>query len=380
MTNPYEPVLESDDTEDSLLSTDAFFTFDGVIEQRDYALLLPNRSLLFCLQIVLLVTLAPALCIGLFMAIAMVAMEGLSLESLVTIGVVTGLAVVATITFLAIGRKWRSNRYLKRFPDLLGVVRGEFTDKGLLVNDGKRQHWFGPSHLATADISRAGIRVPLTGHPYRYLAFTSRLMKMFSPAQAKDLQTLWRKKAARISRTEPNPVANLWAKLTAAPERSVAFKGYCTVNEPFKSTETRQAAIIESISALGMLGFAGYLAKDSNFMSWGALMFAVLGGVSSVLAWRKYLYGTIERSWFQYGWVSETEVGVCNNEIGVVFDRGELAKVESSDEAVVLTTHSQTRLYIFREQVVDETSWQHLKTLVASEALGSLTSQPSPHT
>ena len=375
MINPYEPVRDSKDIEDSLISEKVFFSFDGVIERDDYARLLPNRHFLWFLQAILLVLLAPTLCLGFIIATISLAKDGLSLESLVTLTIVIAVAIVAVITFITMGRKWRSNRYLKRFPDLLGVVRGEFSDKGLRLHDGKRQHWFGPSHLAMVDVTRVGIRVPLPGNPYRYLAFTDRLLGGFHSGQAQDFKKLWQRKAAQISQANASSVANLWGELVDAPESSVAFNGYCTVQEPFRSPETKQAALIESVSAVGMLGVAAYLATDSNYVFWGALAFAALGGISSFQAWRKYFYGTIERNWFQYGWVSETQVGLCHNEIGVIFDRAELAAVECSENAVVLTTHSQTRLHIFREQVAGDTEWERLRTL-----LPPFTSPTSPNT
>jgi hypothetical protein len=137
------------------------------------------------------------------------------------------------------GARARSGFYLKRFPDLLGYARGEFNSTGLLMHDGKRHHWFGPSHMASATLSKQGIRVPLPGHPYRYLAFSRRLMLTYSLQQAHELHAFWRKRAARSTPSESNPVANLWPFAMQPPAEAIAFKGYCHITEPLKSTENK---------------------------------------------------------------------------------------------------------------------------------------------
>lgn len=366
--NPYQPVPAAESTEDFEASTG--LRFDGVIEREDYAALLPNGQLLWWLQATLLLVLMPAMLLGIFISTASMIKDGATIPSIVVLAMTCGLLALAALTATAMGRGWRSHTHLTRFPDLLGFAHGEFNQHGLLFNDGKRQHWFGPTVLANSAISKVGIRVLLPGSPYRYLAFTKRLFQAFSVNKALELRTSWKKKAERRSRSELYPVANLWSRATELPDGAVAFKGYCSTKERMKSPDQRHRAIFETVIAAGMIGLAFVFATDLNHWFVGATLYSLFSLYACVQSWRQYIYGVVERGWYQYGWISITQLATCINEMGTVLDRREITSVSLCEGVYSLTTTANNQLFIFREHVANEAQWQMLGELLRPASKG----------
>jgi len=364
--NPYQPTLLPDADEDISLNTSDRILFDGLIERQDYKRLLPNRQFLWWLQAVLLIVLMPVLVGSLLIAASKLALEGVTNEAIIIMLVSAMTMVIAGWCIAALGTGWRSRKYLSRFPDLIGVARGEFNRDGLLTHDGIRQHWIGPTGLSTAMVSKRGIRVPLPGSPYRYLAFTQRLFDSYSLSQAEKLLTIWRKKVARSTPTDPNPIANLWTSASEPPEGAVLFKGYCSVREPLRSSrEIKERVIGETVVTAVAMGVAVFFINDRNLIFWAAISSAFLCGYSCCQTWRQLLHGTIERSWYQYGWVSDIEVAICQNEWGTIFNHCEITKVEETGNYLAIVSGIDTRHYILREQVADDAAWLRLCHLLA---------------
>ncbi len=267
MINPYQPTLLPDTDDDFSLATSDRILFDGTIERQDYQRLLPNRQLLWWLQAVLLVVLMPVLVGSLLIAATKFALEGVTQEAIIIMLVSAATMVIAGWCIAAMRSGWRGRKYLSRFPDLIGVARGEFNRDGLLTHDGIRQHWIGPTGLSTAMVSKAGIRVPLPGSPYRYLAYTTRMSDSYSLTQAENLLAIWRKKAARSTPTDPNPIANRWISASEPPEGTVLFKGYCSVREPLRSSrETKERLIGETIVTVVAIAVGVFFINDRGIV------------------------------------------------------------------------------------------------------------------
>ncbi|HBJ35820.1 MAG TPA: hypothetical protein DDZ51_13950 [Planctomycetaceae bacterium] len=363
--NPYQPTIPLDTLEDVSRTSSDRSLFDGVIKRQDYQRLLPNRQFLWWLQAVLLLVLMPVLVGSILIAAIKLAVDGLILETFVIMSVSGTTMVVAGLCIAAMRTGWRSRKYLSRFPDLIGVARGEFNRDGLLTHDGVRQHWIGPTGLSAANVSKVGIRVPLPGSPYRYLAFTERIFESYSPAQAENLLAIWRKNAARSIPTDPNPIANLWASATEPPKGGILFKGYCSVQEPLSlSREMKEKAIGETIITLVTLAVVVFFISDRNFIFWAATISALICGYSCYQTWRQFLYGTMQRSWYQYGWVSDSEVAICHNEWGTIFSHSEITKVEVGSNYLAIVSGTDTRYYILREQVADDIAWLRINELL----------------
>lgn len=358
--NPYQPVLLPEQVDGP--ETPLGLHFDGVIEREDYSALLPNGQFLWWLQGILLLLLVPALVLGVFISSASLLKDGVTIQSLVILAMTCGLLALAVFTAIAMGRRWRSRRYLTRFPDLLGLALGEFDRHGLLFHDGKRQHWFGPTILAEATVSKAGIRVLLPGSPYRYLALTKRLFQSYNFNKASELKAAWKKNAARRTHSEIHPVANLWNRAAEVPDGAVGFKGYCSTKESTRSPEVRQRAILETVTAMGMFA----LACTTDRIHWllGASFYSLFSAYASVQSWRQYFYGAGESGWYQYGWLSPTQLAICVNETGTLFEREEISLVAAGENFYTLNTAANHQLFIFREHV-NESHWTRMSALLS---------------
>jgi hypothetical protein len=369
--NPYQPTLLPGADEDISPSPSDRLLFDCVIERQDYQCLLPNRQFLWWLQAVLLIVLMPVLVGSTLIAAFKLALEGVTSEAIIIMLVSATTIIIAGWCIAALGTGWRSRKYLSRFPDLIGVARGEFNRDGLLTHDGMRQHWIGPTGLSTTMVSKRGIRVPLPGSPYRYLAYTTRMFDSYSLTQAENLLAIWRKKAARSTPAVPNPVANLWANASEPPEGAVLFKGYCSVRESLRSSrEIKERVIGETFITAVAIAVAVFFINDRNLIFWAAIISAFLCGYSCYQTWRQFLHGTIERSWYQYGWVSETDVAICQNEWGTIFSHAEITRVEAGNNCLAIGSGINTWHYILREQVADDAAWLRLCELLAEFTTG----------
>lgn len=369
--NPYQPTLLPDPNEDPNFAASHRMFFDGRIEREDYERLLPNSRLLGWLQVALLLVIVPLLAGALLLALASIIKDGMTSGAFITLGVSVMSLAVAIFAVAAMRRRWRSRKYLSHFPDILGPARGEFNNDGLLMHDGVRQHWFGPTFLSASKVFKAGIRVPLPQvNPYRYLAITSRLFDAYSHTQAKQLQAVWRKNAVKIIATDAhrvgNPIANRWTVAIDPPEGAISFSGYFSSTESSKSEETKQQVISETFGFIGIFIAVIALATYDNPLFWGAIMFLFVSGFSGFFTWRKYLYGTVDQSWYQYGWVSVTQIATCHNELGTLIERGEISSIDSNDQMFSLTTHENSQLFIFREHVSGDAAWLRLGELLTT--------------
>ena len=369
--NPYQPTLPPDTDEDLSHSPSDRILFDGVIERQDYQRLLPNRQFLWWLQAVLLIVLMPVLVGSTLIAAFKLALEGVTSEAIIIMLVSATTMIIAGWCIAAMRTGWRSRKYLSRFPDLIGVAHGEFNRDGLLTHDGIRQHWIGPTGLSSAMVSKVGIRVPLPGSPYRYLAYTKRMFDSYSLSQAEKMLAIWRKKAAQSTPTDPNPIANLWTSASEPPGGAVLFKGYCSVRESLRSSrEMQERAIGETVITLVTFAVAIFFISDRNFIFWSAAISALICGYSGYQTWRQLLYGTMERSWYQYGWVSASEVAICHNEWGTIFSHCEITKVEVASNYLAIVSGIDTRHFILREQVADDFAWLRLNELLGKFTTG----------
>ena len=189
LQNPYAPTSEIRVHPDSI-------AFDGIITEEIYSKLLPRKEMvLFLTLALLLIAVAlPVLIAASFFAIfvegkveMIVGCVGMTLFTMAALGFCIRMASTST----------RARSYLKTFPDLLGAMKGTFSSKGLILDDGEKTHWFHWVQLSHLVVSEAGVRVPLGDDPRRFLALAAELFDGYQPSDMEQMR--FRNKIAHIN-------------------------------------------------------------------------------------------------------------------------------------------------------------------------------------
>jgi hypothetical protein len=177
--NPYEPTTATSAYPDVI-------SFEGEIREEDYRKLLPKNEmlLLVTLAFLLLSIVLPILVAAFFFAVA----EGSSATILAFIvAIFCTLLAYAFCVRMASTRR-RARGYLKKFPDLLGPVKGTFNSQGLMVEDNKKTHWFPWVQLFHLVATKEGVRVPLSEDPRRFLALSAGLFTSYRQSEMEQLR------------------------------------------------------------------------------------------------------------------------------------------------------------------------------------------------
>ncbi len=364
--NPYEPMALSEKT----LSSGDRLIFDGVIEATDYSSLLPNRTLVRWMQYGIVLLLLPLTLVGILALPIGLATSRIPGDRLVAFSVFTMLFSIFLSLWVGVwsmSPRQRSRRLLRRYPDLIGAAQGEFNASGLMFHDGMRQHWFGPSILAHAIVSRAGIRTPVDSSPYRYLAITSRLFDHFDLDTALKFQATWLRLSAIAEKSIVDEARSVWDVAAQTPANAVSFKGYLTTRVPMKSIEVKQTAAIHTVSAVIFIMVAFYWNDLSPYLLWAFIGLGVMSALSMINLWHQYYYQVRELTTYQYGWVNAKNLVFCSNEKGLCIARDEVTNVHSTDSAMRIETKASGQFWIFRDHVQSDLEWQDLHTLFAVE-------------
>ena len=162
-------------------------TFQGTITEEHFRSLLPKTELrLFvALALLLLAIVLPILIVALFFAIFV---DGKP-EEIIGAFCMTLLSIVAIVfCMLMLSTRRRARKYLTKFPDLLGAMKGTFSSHGLILEDNGKTHWFPWVQLSHLVVSKVGVRVPLGDDPRRFLALADDLFDAYRPSDMEQLR------------------------------------------------------------------------------------------------------------------------------------------------------------------------------------------------
>ncbi len=178
--NPYAPTSELRVYPDSI-------SFDGIITEEMYRKLLPKteKFLFLTLAFLLSAIAMPMMIVCLFFAIFVERKVEMFIGSVCVILFLIA-AHVLCIRMASTGTRARS--YLKQFPDLLGEMRGNLNSNGLILFDLEKTHWFPWVQLSHLVVSEAGVRVPLSDDPRRFLALAAEMFDSYRPSNMEQMR------------------------------------------------------------------------------------------------------------------------------------------------------------------------------------------------
>ena len=194
----------------------------------------------------------------------------------------------------------RANAYLKKFPDLIGPVKGAFRPTGLLVNDGEKTHWFPWVQLFRLAVTKIGVRVPVDQDPRRFLALAPELFSSYHP---EDLKAMRAKYSMRKSNYD-----ELIAESAGAFEFDV--QAGCFFSGTFQKPATTETWIRVLIGPVSLCGYVGYLSLLGRWNWISICLCIVLALTVFPSVWkigqlfRNQLH-SMEVSW---GWLTETDL------------------------------------------------------------------------
>lgn len=161
-------------------------SFEGVVTEEFYRRLLPRGELVLFLTLAFLLIgialpiLIPAVVFAIFIQgepAMIIGTVGMALFTLIGLWFCTRMA----------STRARASAYLRKFPDLLGEMKGNFSSNGLILSDSEKTHWFPWILLSHMIISDTGVRVPLGRDGRRFLALAA---EMFDSYRPNDMQQL----------------------------------------------------------------------------------------------------------------------------------------------------------------------------------------------
>lgn len=360
--NPYAPVSAGKDDRTRL-------TFDGSIEPLDYAELLPRWDVESVLIRILLALLALTMAVVVSALIVGLWIRGLAREviplviPLVGFGLVIGAGMGSAVRFIRPTQ--RARRKLKRFPDLLGPACGQVTESGLTFDCGDREHWFGPQSLLASQVSAAGIRVRIDQDPDRFLALTSRMFDGFDETVALRIHRSWHE-ALAVSTPDDEPVGlDLWYEMNTVGDEAVAFRGAVTLQQTLRTPENLRKAVLETFVAIavvliGCLG-GGLLSEWGRY---GTLALGTISVISSLWIWMRYFRGMQVETWTQSGWLSQRELAIQRQSVGIRVPLSEIHTVDDHGDILVLAGKSGSVYYLSREHFENDEDWASIKQRV----------------
>ncbi len=293
--NPYAPTSEICVHPDSI-------SFDGIVSEESYRKLLPKTQLfLFLILAFLLIAVAlPLLITASLFAIFATGEAGMIVGS-VGMTLVTSIALVFCIRMVSTRARARS--YLKKFPDLLGPMKGTFSSTGLILEDEDKTHWFPWVLLSHLVVTKAGVRVPLGEDARRFLALDG---EMFDGYQPRDMEQM------RIqNKTAQTTYDQLAADCAAVFQCEVGSANYYSgwIQRPV--TWNVWITLLLGPVSLGIYIVFTVFQGVQGLRSWGhiglmvVLLFAVLPSVRNLARLLRNRNHATARCW---GWVSETEL------------------------------------------------------------------------
>ncbi|MEL6110177.1 MAG: hypothetical protein AAFU85_29540, partial [Planctomycetota bacterium] len=352
--NPYavsqDPPL-GEDTYDRM-------SFRGVLNEDDYASLLPRRDFPAVLYGTL-ITLMSAFGLVLIPAIIYRWVRQGFDPAMIGVAVIAALMLGGVIFFLWFRkRSSQARRLLKKHPDLLGPVQGRVTALGIAVHDGTRHHWFGPQQLINSHATSEGMRICLSHDPTRFLPLSKRIFDGYSEQVASRFVRQW-KEDSKHAASESLLGLDFWHELNPIPEAAVPFAGTLSVQLPLRTAENRNQASVELFTAvLAILAGAfaiGFWIVKLLIVCYGVFQLAV-----SARSWYRYFYGIQTDTWNQSGWIGSDELAIQQRAAGVRIAFTEFKQVIDNQQVVSLMTPAAA-FHFAADQFENEATWTEVR-------------------
>ncbi|TWU01336.1 hypothetical protein [Stieleria varia] len=353
-TNPYAaPDVPIDDR--------TSLNFNGEIEERDYAELLPIKDFESKIYLGLMLILAAVASLSLVMITWGLITRGWENRLVSVFAVTFAIIAGAVIIYLYNRPLSRARRKLKLSPDLLGPASGVVNESGVRFHDGALLHWFSPESLRNAKVSRTGVRIQVDGNTYRFLAITSRLFDGFNSEVCRSLQRKWResRKTGGATVDEGDEVGI--RELGDIPTDSVSFRGFVKLEQSLRTPQIRRSLIIDFVIATTSLILGIAVTQIPFWIRVGLIAFGCFAAVTNGIQWKRYLRGVNVVSWNQSGWLSAAEMAFFQNGRGVRFSLDRIVSYREIGAMFVLSTQLNQNYFLARDHIASDDEWSRLK-------------------
>ncbi len=349
--NPYAPTSEIRVHPDSI-------SFAGIVSEENYRKLLPKKVIVLFLTLAfLLIAVAlPVLITASFFAIFVDGDAGMIVGS-AGMTLLTGIALVFCIRMAS--TRTRARSYLKKFPDLLGPMKGTFSSAGLLLEDQEKAHWFPWVLLSHMVANEAGVRVPLGEDSRRFLALHSEL---FDGYQLSDMEQM------RIrNRTAQTSYEQL------AADSAMAFQ--CEVGSANYYSGWIQQPVTWSVWINLLLGplilgiYIVFLVFQSVQGQWswvhlGLVVVGLLAVLPSVRRIVRLLLNGNHSTTMCWGWLSETELIYGSNFHVIRIPMSCMKYISRDAETLQFQLASGASFYLFRAHFQETGHFEKIRALL----------------
>lgn len=341
------------------------YSFEGTVNLKDFTALLPGPLLVFLTRLAVLVS-GMGLCIAVpGLVLGLVTQDYEASAACGTLSVLLG--VMFFLCGFVLSPHRRARRAVARHPDLLGPARGDLSKQGLVLDDGKNIHWFGPAYLRRMVVSKYGVRLPIGQDPYRFVALPNR---NFSSFNVKGIRKLAADAALDISDATCN-----WEKMESdvsqslgnCPEDAYVFRSIRTVPNPFvKQFRTNS---ITSIVVLISLGIVTMIFDQDGLrgFKWIAPFLALILVYDIFRTWRR-LFSTNEFQTWHWGWICENRILLAHYDWAAVCPLSSFTMLDESDGCIQLQGITGDVSRIERDFLVNQERWPTLVATVKCHA------------
>jgi len=341
--------------------------FEGLIDESDYAALMPNQSVSFWITAFMYCILAPMFFTTALLWVFMATATRESFSNVIGVFVsLLALAVGAIMAGHFFRPKNRVRRNLQRYPDLLGFFRGEITASGLLVHHQGKDHWFDTVYVASAPYSEAGIRFLLSADPYRYIALTSRHFSYFEVRifaaihQEAMMLNLHREDSGKKTTN------GRFQSFIEPPIDAVAFEGVVSIDVPTHTKQQWRAACVRSVQLILAVVLVPLVFRDQILIGFVMVVCVAYSLGSSVYKlWKQYFVGSYTLKWSHSGWINNDYLLIKQDDSATRVHLDQLQLLEKTNERVLLLPPlSLTSYYILASNFKSPEDWHRVSELL----------------
>lgn len=334
--NPYAPTSEIRVAPESI-------SFDGSVTEEHYRTLLPRQEtrLFAALAILLFAIVLPVLIAAFLFAVFSGNPQGIVGSTCMTSASIVGLLFCIRMA----SSRTKSRSYLRRFPDLLGPMRGTFNSNGLVLVDDEKTHWLPWAQLAHMVVSNSGVRVPLGDDPRRFLALADELFDGFRPSDLEQMLARY-----RVTQTTYDQLAlesaKVFRKDIGAPSY---FRGW--FNQPAKWSTW--ITWLVGPATLCLFIVYRFLEGEWDLVRMVLVVAALIGTLSSVRPLVQLIRNRGRTSVMCWGWLSETELIYGYGVHAMKVPIASLKYIGRDGQVLQFVLSRGTNLYVFRSLFQD---------------------------
>jgi hypothetical protein len=339
-------------------------SFDGVVDESMYLSLVPRRDKYIVLPIALFIGLVviPIILLGLFYSLFIEWQLDIVAVSVGLLAVMIA-ALVFCIRIASVRR--RTCSYLAKFPDLLGPMQGTISKSGLLLRDEEKTHWFPWVQLSKMAISNAGVRIPLSDDPRRFLALGEDLFNGFRPHEIRLMLF-----ANRVSKI---PMEQLIAESAAAFEQSVESPSFYNgiVDHSLSWREKLATMLMGPVLGAGVLVWLVMIGPNHRWTRYLPIAMTIYFLLPKLVDCIKLARGQLIKRSQYWGWLTADDL-IYGSGVHVMKVPLALLKcVLLNEETLDFRLPSGTSLFVFRMHFQDATNFDRIVELTKSrQAVG----------